>query len=119
MCRCAAMPGAGMVWNGLRCALAIIRGRIIFNRAMPERLRTLRHCIFTGGVVMVNCICSTTLSAKAWCCGKALPVCALIRRYAPPSPDRGKASAAATKLPAKAQSVREETLPRGELSRSD
>jgi hypothetical protein len=47
-----------MVWNGLRCALAIIRGRIIFNRAMPERLRTLRHCIFTGGVVMVNCICS-------------------------------------------------------------
>ena len=52
------MPGAGTVWNGLRCALAIIRGRIIFNRAMPERLRTLRHCIFTGGVVMVNCICS-------------------------------------------------------------
>ena len=58
MRRCAAMPGAGTVWNGLRCALAIIRGRIIFNRAMPERLRTLRHCIFTGGVVMVNCICS-------------------------------------------------------------
>ena len=58
MRRCAAMPGAGTVWNGLRRALAIIRGRIIFNRAMPERLRTLRHCIFTGGVVMVNCICS-------------------------------------------------------------
>ena len=48
MCRYAAMPEAGTVWNGLRCALAIIRGRIIFNRAMPERLRTLRHCIFTG-----------------------------------------------------------------------
>ena len=30
------------------CALAIISGKIIFNRAMPERLRTLRHCIFTG-----------------------------------------------------------------------
>ena len=29
-------------------ALAIISGKIIFNRAMPERLRTLRHCIFTG-----------------------------------------------------------------------
>ena len=32
------------------CALAIFSGKIIFNRAMPERLRTLRHCIFTGGV---------------------------------------------------------------------
>ena len=30
-------------------ALRIISGNIIFNRAMPERLRTLRHCIFTGG----------------------------------------------------------------------
>ena len=25
---------------------------------MPERLRTLRHCIFTGGVVEGNSICS-------------------------------------------------------------
>ena len=31
-----------------RCTLAIISGKNIFNRAMPERLRTLRHCIFTG-----------------------------------------------------------------------
>ena len=30
------------------CALAIISRKNIFNRAMPERLRTLRHCIFTG-----------------------------------------------------------------------
>ena len=28
-------------------ALRIFSGKIIFNRAMPERLRTLRHCIFT------------------------------------------------------------------------
>jgi hypothetical protein len=35
-------------------ALRIISGKIIFNRAMPERLRTLRHCIFTGGVVTKN-----------------------------------------------------------------
>ena len=31
-------------------ALRIISGNIIYNRAMPERLRTLRHCIFTGWV---------------------------------------------------------------------
>ncbi|RGB82525.1 hypothetical protein DWZ25_13525 [Faecalibacterium prausnitzii] len=30
-------------------ALRIFSGKIIFNRAMPERLRTLRHCIFTDG----------------------------------------------------------------------
>ena len=48
-----------------RCALAISRGRIIFNRAMPERLRTLRHCIFTGGVVMVNSICSAAFCESA------------------------------------------------------
>ena len=29
------------------CALAIFSGKIIFNRAKPERLRTLRLCIFT------------------------------------------------------------------------
>ena len=29
-------------------ALRIFSGKNIFNRAMPERLRTLRHCIFTG-----------------------------------------------------------------------
>ena len=44
------------------CALAIFSGKIIFNRAMPERLRTLRHCIFTGrswertlSVIAVRC----------------------------------------------------------------
>ena len=59
------MPGAGTVWNGLRCALAIIRGRIIFNRAMPERLRTLRHCIFTGGVVKGSGSCSAAFYESA------------------------------------------------------
>ena len=37
------------ILNGFRYALAIFSGKIIFNRAMPERLRTLRHCIFTEG----------------------------------------------------------------------
>ena len=39
-------------------ALRIISGKNIFNRAKPERLRTLRLCIFTGGVVKGNSICS-------------------------------------------------------------
>ena len=43
-------------------ALRIISGNIIYNRAMPERLRMLRHCIFTGrswertlSVIAVRC----------------------------------------------------------------
>ena len=53
-------------------ALRIISGKIIFNRAMPERLRTLRHCIFTGGVVKENSICSA-----ASCESAALRACVL------------------------------------------
>ena len=47
------------------CALAIVSGKIILNRAMPERLRTLRHCIFTGGVVERNGICSAASYGSA------------------------------------------------------
>ena len=36
---------------------------------------------------------------KRGAAGKALLICALIRRYAPPSPDRGKASVVAIKFP--------------------
>ena len=43
-------------------ALRIISGNIIYNRAMPERPQTLRHCIFTGrswertlSVIAVRC----------------------------------------------------------------
>ena len=32
---------------------------------MPERLRTLRHCIFTGGVVKENGICSAAFCESA------------------------------------------------------
>ena len=56
---------------------------------------------------------------KRGAAGKALLICALIRRYTPPSPDRGKASVVAIKFPAKVQSFRACPLPRGELSRSD
>ena len=53
------------------------------------------------------------LSAKARRCGEALSVCTLIRRYAPPSPDWGKASAAEVQFPAKTQSLRACPLPLG------
>ena len=36
---------------------------------------------------------------KRGAAGKALLICALIRRYTPPSPDRGKASVVAIKFP--------------------
>ena len=48
-----------------RCTLHIFSGKNIFNRAMPERLRTLRHCIFTGGVVEENGICSAAFCESA------------------------------------------------------
>ena len=50
---------------------------------------------------------------KRGAAGKALLICALIRRYAPPSPDRGKASVVAIKFPAKVQSFRACPLPLG------
>ena len=53
------------IWSGLRFAPAVFSGRIIFKRAMPERLRTLRHCIFTGGGVKVNGICSAAFCESA------------------------------------------------------
>ena len=55
------------------CALAIFSGKIIFNRAMPERLRTLRHCIFTGGVVEENGRCSAAFCESAALRGAPLP----------------------------------------------
>ena len=46
-------------------ALRINSGKIIFDRAKPERLRTLRLCIFTGGVVEKNGICSAAFCESA------------------------------------------------------
>ena len=48
-------------------------GKIIFNRAMPERLRTLRHCIFTGGVVEENGSCRAAFCESAARRGIKLP----------------------------------------------
>ena len=46
-------------------ALRIFSGKNIFNRAMPERLRTLRHCIFTRGVVEENGSCRAAFCESA------------------------------------------------------
>ena len=45
--------------------LRIISGKTIFNRTMPERLRTLRHCIFIDGVVEKNDSCSAAFYESA------------------------------------------------------
>ena len=55
-------------WNDLKCAplcSAHSQRKNIFYRAMPERLRTLRHCIFTGGVVKGSGSCSAAFYESA------------------------------------------------------
>ena len=47
------------------CALAIFSGKIIYKFGIPERLRTLRYSIFTGGVVEKNGICSAAFYESA------------------------------------------------------
>ena len=55
-------------------ALRIISGKTIFNRTMPEHLRTLRHCIFTDGIVKKNDSCSAAFyeSVALWVCPLSL-----------------------------------------------
>ena len=72
---------------------------------MPERLRTLRHCIFTSGVVEENGICSA-----AFCESAAL------REKGSPSQSSPVGLASSPKGRALGMAG---TLPRGELSRSD
>ena len=105
--------------NALRVALRINSGKNIYNFGIAERLRALRYPIFTGGGRGGKRHLQRRFLRKRGAAGKALLICTLIRRYAPPSPDRGKASVVAIKFPAKVQSFRACPLPRGELSRSD
>ncbi len=51
--------------NARRAALRIFSGKIIYNRAMPGGLQTARHCVFTGGVVAANGICSAAFCESA------------------------------------------------------
>ena len=46
-------------------ALRIFSGKIIYKFGIPERLRTLRYSIFTGGAVEENGICSACFPAEA------------------------------------------------------
>ena len=55
-------------------ALRIISGRIIYNFGTPERLRTLRGSIFTGGVVEKNGICRAGFLRKHSRGGEPSPV---------------------------------------------
>ena len=84
---------------------------------MPERLRTLRHCIFTGWVGKENGICSA-----AFCESVALREKGSPSQSSPvglASSPKGRALGMAGKFPTKAQSLWVGTLPLGELSRSD
>mgnify|MGYP006938655893 CR=1 FL=1 len=45
-------------------ALRIFSGKIIYKFGIPERLRTLRYSIFTGGGVEENGICSACFLRK-------------------------------------------------------
>ena len=49
----------------LRFALRIISGKIIYNFAILENLRIFQNCLFTGGVVTANGICSTAFCESA------------------------------------------------------
>ena len=41
-----------------------MKRKIFFNGVMPERLRTLRHCIFTGGFLETNSLSLATLDSS-------------------------------------------------------
>ena len=49
----------------LRCALHINSGKDIYNFAILENLRIFQNCLFTGGVVEENSICSAAFCESA------------------------------------------------------
>ena len=58
-------------------ALTMFSGKIILNFGTPERLRTLRRSIFTGGVVTGNGSCSAAFCESAALRGYPLRLAAL------------------------------------------
>ena len=63
------------------CALAMFSGKNIYNFAILENLRIFQNCLFTGGVVTANGICSA-----AFCESAALGACQLPREGRFPRP---------------------------------
>ena len=47
------------------CALAMFSGKNIYNFAILENLRIFQNCLFTGGVVEGNGICSAAFCESA------------------------------------------------------
>ena len=47
------------------CALAMFSGKNIYNFAILENLRIFQNCLFTGGVVKENGICSAAFCESA------------------------------------------------------
>ena len=47
------------------CALAMFSGKNIYNFAILENLRIFQNCLFTGGVVTANGICSAAFCKSA------------------------------------------------------
>ena len=47
------------------CALAMFRGKIIYNFAILENLRIFQNCLFTGGVVTGNGSCRARSPERA------------------------------------------------------
>ena len=56
--------------NALRVALRINSGKNIYNFAILENLRIFQNCLFTGGVVEENGICSAAFCESAALRGK-------------------------------------------------
>ena len=47
------------------CALAMFSGKNIYNFAILENLRIFQNCLFTGGGVTANGICSAAFCESA------------------------------------------------------
>ena len=57
--------GGGRFGMASACALAMFSGKNIYNFAILENLRIFQNCLFTGGVVEENGICSAAFCESA------------------------------------------------------
>ena len=68
------LSAGGTILNALRFALRIISGKNIYNFAILENLRIFQNCLFTGGVVEGNGICSAAFYESTALRGVPLPL---------------------------------------------